>query len=38
VIDARADHVGIQVLGVEPGQSVMPQWRLLAEALLPARR
>ena len=37
-LDAGADHVGIQVLGVEPGQSAMPQWRLLAEALLPARR
>jgi probable F420-dependent oxidoreductase len=37
-LDAGADHVGIQVLGVEPGQSAMPQWRLLAEALLPAPR
>jgi probable F420-dependent oxidoreductase len=34
-LDAGADHVGIQVLGIEPGQSAMPQWRQLAEALLP---
>jgi probable F420-dependent oxidoreductase len=32
-LDAGADHVGIQVLGVEPGRSAMPQWRRLAEAL-----
>jgi probable F420-dependent oxidoreductase len=36
-LDAGADHVGIQVLGIEPGQSAMPQWRHLAEALLPQR-
>ncbi|MEU7895251.1 TIGR03620 family F420-dependent LLM class oxidoreductase [Nonomuraea sp. NPDC049152] len=36
-LDAGADHVGIQVLGIEPGQSAMPQWRQLAEALLPQR-
>lgn len=34
-LDAGADHVGIQVLGTEPGGSAMPQWRRLAEALLP---
>jgi len=34
-LDAGADHVGIQVLGVEPGRSAMPHWRRLAEALLP---
>ena len=34
-LDAGADHVGIQVLSAEPGQSAMPQWRQLAEALLP---
>jgi probable F420-dependent oxidoreductase len=36
-LDAGADHVGIQVLGIEPGQSAMPQWRQLAESLLPQR-
>ncbi|MEV5719058.1 TIGR03620 family F420-dependent LLM class oxidoreductase [Amycolatopsis mediterranei] len=35
-LDAGADHVGIQVIGVEPGTSAMPHWRRLAEALLPA--
>ena len=34
-IEAGADHVGIQVIGTEPGRSPMPQWRALAEALLP---
>ncbi|ANN17644.1 LLM class F420-dependent oxidoreductase [Amycolatopsis orientalis] len=34
-LDAGADHVGVQVIGVAPGESAMPQWRLLAEALLP---
>jgi probable F420-dependent oxidoreductase len=34
-LDAGADHVGIQVLGTEPGRSAMPHWRRLAEALLP---
>lgn len=34
-LDAGADHVGIQVIGVEPGGSAMPHWRRLAEALLP---
>ncbi len=34
-LDAGADHIGIQVLGIEPGKSAMPQWRQLAEALLP---
>ena len=34
-LDAGADHVGIQVIGTEPGQSTMPHWRRLAEALLP---
>lgn len=33
-LDAGADHVGIQVIGIEPGQSAMPHWRRLAEALL----
>jgi probable F420-dependent oxidoreductase len=34
-IDAGADHVGIQVLGIRPGESAMPQWRELGTALLP---
>lgn len=33
--EAGADHVTVQVIGVEPGGSALPQWRLLAEALLP---
>ncbi|MDT7569245.1 MAG: hypothetical protein QOG76_7869 [Pseudonocardiales bacterium] len=36
-LEAGADHVCIQVLGVEPGTSAMPHWRRLAEALLPQR-
>lgn len=36
-LDAGADHVGIQVIGVQPGQSAMPRWRQLAEALLPQK-
>ncbi|MFD1538601.1 TIGR03620 family F420-dependent LLM class oxidoreductase [Nonomuraea guangzhouensis] len=36
-LEAGADHVGIQVLGIEPGRSAMPRWRELAEALLPQR-
>jgi len=34
-LDAGADHVGIQVIGVDQGRSTMPQWRELAGALLP---
>jgi probable F420-dependent oxidoreductase len=34
-LDAGADHVGIQVIGIEPGQSAMPHWRELGAALLP---
>jgi probable F420-dependent oxidoreductase len=34
-LDAGADHVAIQVIGVEPGRSAMPYWRDLAQALLP---
>lgn len=33
-LEAGADHVGIQVIGVEPGQTALPQWRQLADALL----
>jgi probable F420-dependent oxidoreductase len=32
---AGADHVGVQVIGIEPGRSAMPYWRTLGEALLP---
>lgn len=28
-IEAGADHVGVQVIGIEPGQSAMPYWRTL---------
>jgi probable F420-dependent oxidoreductase len=34
-LDAGADHVAIQVIGIEPGRSAMPYWRDLAQALLP---
>ncbi|WAL68286.1 TIGR03620 family F420-dependent LLM class oxidoreductase [Amycolatopsis cynarae] len=34
-IDAGADHVAVQVIGIEPGHSAMPHWRRLGEALLP---
>ncbi|MFI1760589.1 TIGR03620 family F420-dependent LLM class oxidoreductase [Streptomyces sp. NPDC020800] len=33
--EAGADHVAVQVIGVEPGTSALPQWRRLAAALLP---
>jgi probable F420-dependent oxidoreductase len=33
-IEAGADHVGIQVIGIRPGQTAMPYWRMLAEAVL----
>jgi len=36
-LDAGADHVAIQVIGIEPGHSALPQWRQLADALLPQR-
>ncbi|HEX6360523.1 TIGR03620 family F420-dependent LLM class oxidoreductase [Actinophytocola sp.] len=34
-LDAGADHVAVQVIGIEPGQSAMPFWRVLGDALLP---
>jgi probable F420-dependent oxidoreductase len=34
-VEAGADHVGVQVIGIKPGQSAMPYWRTLGEALLP---
>jgi len=32
-VEAGADHVAVQVIGVRPGESAMPQWRLLGDAL-----
>ncbi|MEW9534043.1 hypothetical protein [Microbispora sp. NPDC049125] len=34
-VDAGAEHVAVQVIGICPGESAMPYWRLLASALLP---
>jgi probable F420-dependent oxidoreductase len=34
-VAAGADHVGVQVIGIEPGRSAMPYWRMLGAALLP---
>ncbi|MER6959168.1 hypothetical protein [Streptomyces sp. NPDC000618] len=34
-VAAGADHVAVQVIGIEPGESAMPYWRMLGEALLP---
>jgi probable F420-dependent oxidoreductase len=34
-VDAGADHVAVQVIGIEPGRSAMPYWRMLGDALLP---
>jgi probable F420-dependent oxidoreductase len=34
-VEAGADHVAVQVIGIEHGQSAMPYWRMLGEALLP---
>ncbi|HEX4249305.1 MAG TPA: TIGR03620 family F420-dependent LLM class oxidoreductase [Pseudonocardia sp.] len=36
-LQAGADHVGVQVIGIEPGRSAMQHWRRLGEALLPQR-
>ncbi|MGJ5749438.1 putative F420-dependent oxidoreductase [Streptomyces puniciscabiei] len=36
-VEAGADHVAVQVIGVVPGESALPQWRLLADALLPSK-
>lgn len=33
-VEAGADHVGVQVIGIEPGRSAMPYWRMLGDALL----
>jgi probable F420-dependent oxidoreductase len=34
-VEAGADHVAVQVIGIEPGESATPYWRMLSEALLP---
>lgn len=34
-VEAGADHVAIQVIGLERGQSAMRYWRMLSNALLP---
>jgi alkanesulfonate monooxygenase SsuD/methylene tetrahydromethanopterin reductase-like flavin-dependent oxidoreductase (luciferase family) len=34
-INAGADHVAVQVIGIAPGESAMPYWRLLTPALQP---
>ncbi|MFL6124363.1 TIGR03620 family F420-dependent LLM class oxidoreductase [Actinophytocola sp.] len=34
-LEAGANHVAIQVVGIEPGRSALPRWRELGEALLP---
>ena len=34
--EAGADHVAVQVIGIDPGGSAMPHWRRLGEAVLPA--
>lgn len=36
-LDAGADHVAAQVIGVDKGQSAMPYWRVLGDALKPPR-
>jgi probable F420-dependent oxidoreductase len=36
-IDAGADHIAVQVIGIEAGQTAMPYWRTLGETLLPSR-
>jgi probable F420-dependent oxidoreductase len=33
-VKAGADHVGVQVIGIERGRSAMPYWRMLGDALL----
>jgi probable F420-dependent oxidoreductase len=33
-VTAGADHVATQVIGIEPGESAMPHWHRLGEALL----
>lgn len=33
-LSAGADHVAVQVIGIEPGKSALPHWRTLAKTLL----
>lgn len=33
-VDNGADHVAVQVIGTEPGQTAIPYWRMLSDALL----
>jgi probable F420-dependent oxidoreductase len=33
-VDAGANHVAVQVVGIAPGESALPRWRALADALL----
>jgi probable F420-dependent oxidoreductase len=33
-VEAGADHVAVQVIGVGPGESALPRWRELGDALL----
>jgi probable F420-dependent oxidoreductase len=35
-LEAGADHVAVQVVGTEPGETSMPAWRRLSEVLLDA--
>jgi probable F420-dependent oxidoreductase len=32
-VEAGADHVAVQVIGIEPGRTAMPYWRMLGDAL-----
>jgi hypothetical protein len=34
-VEAGADHVAVQVIGIGPGESALPWWRELGDALLP---
>ncbi len=34
-VEAGADHVAVQVIGTRPGDTALPHWRRLGEALLP---
>jgi probable F420-dependent oxidoreductase len=33
-VDAGADHVAVQVIGTQPGQTAIAYWRMLSDALL----
>ncbi|MER6732123.1 hypothetical protein [Streptomyces puniciscabiei] len=36
-VEAGADHVVVRVIGVGPGESALPRWRLPAGPLLPSK-